>query len=214
MEPLRPKLDLGKLVRSGVSACVHGFTKAKMKNFTLDAFATWAERMHGSKAADSWDKIFPRGKHLLTGLRSIQQYVDYYYTGGGLCRPLFAEFLAEAGAALNDQTLTRASERYAELGRDWSALADAALPEGMPGFRKPREMLARISELYHSEGAAAAEEIRQGWVELEASGTGVGEDFPLGVAECDTLLRDLQARVKNLHRAEVDALALLEAGAT
>jgi hypothetical protein len=197
---------LEALVRGGIRACVDGLTKAKMKNFTLDAFATWADRLHGSKAADSWAKVFPRGKHLFTGLWSIHQYVDYYYTGGGLCRPMFAEFLAEAGDALRDERLTRAGERYAELGRGWSALAEAALPSGVPAFRQAAEALGRLGELYHAEGAAATDEIRKCWTEIDAIGAKVGEEFPLSEAECDALLRDLQARVRALHLAETAVL--------
>ena len=205
--PLEP------LARGGIRACVDGLTKAKMKNFTLDAFSTWAERLSGSKAAESWAKVFPRGKHLFTGLWSIHQYVDYYYTGGGLCRPMFAEFLAEAGAALDDAALTRASGHYTELGREWSALAEAALPAAVPAFRKAGEALARLGELYHSEGAGATDEIRECWAEIEAIGAKVGKEFPLGEAECDPLLRDLQIRVRTLHRGETAALEELRSWA-
>jgi hypothetical protein len=206
VEPGGKSPPLETLVRGGIRACVDGLTKAKMKNFTLDAFATWAERLSGSTAADSWAKMFPRGKHLFTGLWSIHQYVDYYYTGGGLCRPMFAEFLAEAGSTLNDQALTRASERYAELGRGWSALAEAALPAAVPAFRKAGEALARLGELYHTEGAAATDEIRQCWTEIDEIGAEIGKDFPLSRAESDALLGDLQARVRALHAEEAAAL--------
>jgi hypothetical protein len=184
-----------------------------MKNFTLDAFSTWAERLSGSTAADSWAQVFPRGKHLFTGLWSIHQYVDYYYTGGGLCRPMFAEFLAEAGSVLDDPALTRAGERYAELGREWSALAEAALPAAVPAFRKAGEALARLGELYHSEGAGATDEIRECWAKIEAIGAKIGKAFPLGEAECDALLRDLQGRVRALHAGELAALEELRSWA-
>jgi hypothetical protein len=204
---------LETLVRGGIRAGLDGLTKAKMKNFTLDAFSTWAEGLSGSTAADSWAKVFPRGKHLFTGLWSIHQYVDYYYTGGGLCRPMFAEFLAEAGDALRDGRLTRAGERYAELGREWSALAEAALPGDVPAFRKAGEALARLGELYHAEGARATDEIRECWAEIEAIGAKIGKAFPLGEAESDALLRDLQARVRALHAGELAALEELRSWA-
>lgn len=211
VEPGGKSPPLEAPVRGGIRACVDGLTKAKMKNFTLDAFSTWAERLSDSKAVDSWAKIFPRGKHLFTGLWSIHQYVDYYYTGGGLCRPMFAEFLAEAGTALRDPRLTRVSEQYAGLGREWSALAEAALPAGVPAFRKAAEALARLGELYHSEGAGATDGIRACWAEIDAIGAQVGKEFPLGEAECGALLRDLQERVRGLHVAETAALEALAA---
>jgi hypothetical protein len=210
VEPGGKSPPLETLVRGGIRACVDGLTKAKLKNFTLDAFSTWAERLSVSTAADSWAKVFPRGKHLFTGLWSIHQYVDYYYTGGGLCRPMFAEFLAEAGSALAYAALTRASERYAELGREWSALAEAALPAAVPAFRKAGEALARLSELYHAEGAAAVEELRKCWAEIEGIGAQIGKEFPLSGPECDALLSDLQARVRVLHAGETAALQELK----
>ena len=213
VEPGGKSPPLEALVRGGIRACIDGLTKAKMKNFTLDAFSTWAERLSGSKAADSWAQVFPRGKHLFAGLWSIHQYVDYYYTGGGLCRPMFAEFLAEAGAALDDRALTRASGRYAELGREWSALAEAALPAVVPAFRKAGEALARLGELYHSEGAGATDEIRACWAEIDGIGANLGREFPLSAGECDALLRELQTRVRSLHARETAALEELRSWA-
>ena len=210
VEPGSKSPPLDALVRGGIRACIDGLTKGKMKNFTLDAFSTWAERLSGSKAADSWARIFQRGRHLYTGLWSIHQFVDCYYTGGGLCRPMFAEFLAEAGDALRDPRLTRASERYADLGRGWSALAEEALPAGVPAFRKAAEALARLGELYHADGAAATGDIRQCWAEIDGIGSKIGKEFPLGLAECDALLRDLQARVRALHAEETAALQELQ----
>src|SRR6185436_12685052 len=101
------------------------------------------------KAADSWEKIFRPGAHLYQGLRSITEYIEYYGTGGGLCRPIFAEFLSESGGALKDAGLTALGERYARLGVAWSELALAALPDRVPAFRETRELLARKWEALH-----------------------------------------------------------------
>ena len=40
--------------------------------------------------------MFPRGHLLWQGLTSIHDYVEHRQTGGGLSRPMFAEFLKEA----------------------------------------------------------------------------------------------------------------------
>lgn len=202
--------NLAEQVRSGLDACVKGLTRGKMKNFTLDAFAAWADRLHGSKAADAWSKVFPRGKHLFTGLWSMHHYIEYYYTGGGLCRSMFADFLHEAGAALANPALTAAGDRYAELGNRWSALASAALPKEVPAFARARDALATASELYHAEGARATNRIRAAWDSLDAVGLEVAEQFPLGPEETQALLRDLQSQVRDLHAGEVAALHQLQ----
>ena len=49
-------------MRSGVEACAEALIKGKIKNFTLTAFSTWADRLDGSKAPDAWEKIFRPGR--------------------------------------------------------------------------------------------------------------------------------------------------------
>jgi hypothetical protein len=178
-----------------------------MKNFRLDAFKTWADRLDGSQAADSWAKIFPPGRLMYQGLRSVTEYIEYYGTGGGLCRPLFAEFLGEAADGLGDRTLRELSERYAELGRQWSALADAALPDPVPMFRKAKEALRNKAEALATESEAAGLslcEAAMARIEAEMQG-----GFPLNPAESAALRRELKGRVTALYEGEVAALEAL-----
>ena len=200
--------DLVPLVKSGIEACVDALTTCKMKNFRLDAFANWAERLDGSKAADSWETMFPPGHRLHQGLWSITEYVEYYGTGGGLSRPLFAEFLEEAGTALSDPALKAAAARYAELGREWTALAEAALPEEVPELAETRALLARRSE-HRAEGAGATAEVAACWKALDEQAARLKRKFPLDAAASTTLRRELKQRVTALHAGEVEALETL-----
>src|SRR5262249_23922096 len=81
-----PSPPLLQLVRDGLRACHHGLTAGK-SNFALKALKAWADRMHGSNDAERWERVFA-GPRLWAGLTSIHNYVEYYFTGGGLCRPL------------------------------------------------------------------------------------------------------------------------------
>ena len=210
MEPASKAPDLKRLVREGISACADGLTNARMKNFTLQAFATWADRLDGSRAPDAWEKIFPPGGHLFQGLKSITEYIEHNGTGGGLCRPLFAEFLEEAGAALDDRRLAALAARYAELGREWTALADAALPDNVPAFRKAKELLGRKVEAEsveagpHDSGQAECEKA------MADCAAGMKEEFPLDADRSTALRRELKRRVTALYEAEVAAAAELE----
>jgi hypothetical protein len=186
LEPPGKIPALEPLVRSSIQACVDGLVKCKMKNFTLEAFKTWADKLDGSKAADSWEKIFPPGPLLYTGLWSVYEFIEQVGTGGGLCRPIFAEFLAEAGTALSDPKLHALAKRYAELGRDWSALAQAALPDNVPALREVRGMRTLTDRV------AATK-----------------RDFPLDAKQSLALRRDLKERVTALYEGEVAALAEL-----
>src|SRR5205085_8659120 len=129
-----PCPDLLQLVRDGLRACHQGLTTGK-SNFALPAIRTWADRLHGSTDAERWERVFA-GPRLWGGLTAIHNYVEYYFTGGGLCRPLFADFLVEAATALARPRLRILAEQYQELGRRWSDLADAALPDDVPAMKE------------------------------------------------------------------------------
>jgi hypothetical protein len=209
IDPPKKLPDLATLIRGSVRECVEGLTTCKMKNFRLDAFAAWAERLDGSKAADSWEKIFPPGHHLYAGLRSITEYIEYYGTGGGLCRPIFAEFLEESAEALGDRGLRALADRYADLGREWTALAEAALPDGIPAFRETRELLAKKWEGLHTEGGHAADTIGKCFAALDEHSARMRQAFPLDAAGSAALRRDLKQRVTALYAKEVAALEAL-----
>ena len=155
----------------------------KQTNFTLEAFRSWGERMHGSKDKESWERIFLRGPRLWRGLTSIYQYIEYYGTGGGLCRPLFADFLVEAGEALQEPALRSLAQRYAELGRRWSELADAALPDNVPPFAEVKRLYARRAELTLGD-AADAVAVGEVWQRLEELQRSSPEAFPLNEDQC------------------------------
>jgi hypothetical protein len=203
-----PKIDLKEQVRAGLAACQRGLTgalgvRSAARNFSLDCLATLADRLHGSKDNERWERVFPPGKRLWRGLASIYEYVEHYGSGGGLCRPLFAEFLTEAADALHSKALSELAERYAALGREWSALAEAALPRGVPLFRATRDAIDRRSESLHA--AAPPDEIAAAWAELAALERQAGERFPLTDDQAAAMRAELQEHVRALHAGEVAA---------
>jgi hypothetical protein len=208
LEPPVKSPPLPEPIRAGISACVDGLVKCKMKNYRLDAFKAWADKLDGSKAADAWETIFPPGPLLYTGLWSVYEFIEHYGTGGGLCRPIFSDFLAESAAALTDPALDVLAKRYAELGRGWTALAEAALPDRVPALREVKELLARKWELMHTGGARA--ELVDCWKALAERGAAMKQSFPLDAAQSTALRRELKQRVTALYEGEVAALAALE----
>jgi len=203
--------NLQTLIRSGLDACVKKLKSPSMKvargNFQLDALKTWADRLHGSKDKERWERVFARGANLWRGLTGMHHWIEYYGTGGGLCRPLFADFFTEAAAVMKDPQLSALANQYADLGRQWTELADAALPDGVPMFREAKALIARKAELLVSEGPAAADEIRGVWDrggELERQ---AADSFPLSDSQCADLRASLKARVLALHQGEIATLA-------
>jgi hypothetical protein len=205
--------NLGDLVSAGLERCHDGLLNPTLpgarNNARLEALRTWAERMHGSKDQERWERVFRPGSNLWRGLCSIYDFVEHYGTGGGLCRPLFADFLVEAGAALHRPALTTLGEQYAELGRRWSELADAALPDDVPALREAKELHARKAELTHDGGPA--EEVRAIWQRLGELEEQTRERFPLSDAECTDLRARLKRRIMALYEGEVAAHAAIPA---
>ncbi len=207
--------DLRPLVRAGLKACAEGLVAKPKKGFptmfNLEGVRAWGERLHGATAKDAWERVFEPGRRLWTGLTSIHEYIEHYGTGGGLCRPLFSEALGEAADLLGDAKLRALAERYAALGRMWSELADAALPDDVPLFRKAREAHIRRSELMASDEPGAVEGVRAAWAELHALRNEAADSFPLAREDANGLCASLQKRVLDIHAAEVAALEQLRA---
>ncbi len=205
--------DLAPLVKQGLQSCYDGLQQTGRKgsatNFSLEALRVWADRMQGDNHAQSWERVFRPGANLWRGLISIYDFIEHYGTGGGLCRPLFADFLSEAAEHLSSKSLRALSQRYAELGTAWSALAAAALPEDVPLMREAKQLHARKAELVHSGGPAASDEMRAVWERLEELAAEAGQTFPLSNHRCADLRARLQPQIMALYEAEVAAHAEL-----
>ena len=131
--------------------------------------------------------------------------IEFYGTGGGLCRPLFGEFLAEAAKAVGRPELKEMAKVYTDLGREWSDLADAALPDAVPVMGEVKRLLALRSELTHA--GADPDEVRAVWAKLRELQK---ETFPLSEDEYAGLRSDLAPRIKKLYEGESAALERLQ----
>jgi hypothetical protein len=203
--------DLATLVGIGLQRCHHELLKPSLpgarSNARLDALRIWAGRMQGGKDQDRWERVFRPGPNLWRGLCAIYDYIEHYGSGGGLCRPLFADFLAEAAAALHKPALAALGRRYAQLGHDWSMLADAALPDDVLALRAAKELYIRKAELLHA--GAPAEEIREIWRQLQELEQLNRAPFPLSEADYATLRAQLHDRIMALYQGEIAAHAAM-----
>jgi hypothetical protein len=203
------KADLKSEVANAMKACQKGFAgedapKNAKRNFTLDALETWAERLVATKGADRWEHAFAPGKRMWAGLTMMHLFIEYYGSGGGLCRPIMADFLSEAAEVLKKPALRDLSKQYAELGRMWSDLADAALPDSLPAFKEAKSLYARYAEQFNSDGTA--DEKKACWARLDELAKQAAAKFPLTPAECAEHRTKLAERVRAIHAAEVAAL--------
>jgi hypothetical protein len=184
-----------------LEACAKGLTRHRMRNFRLDGFADLAQRMVSAKGRESWEVMFPPGGRLWAALTSLYDYIEHYGTGGGLCRSLFAEGLAEAASRFKEPRLSALAARYDRLGRSWSALAEAALPDSVAACREARELIALKAELTHSGGEPA--EIQKCWAELHRLAQSARKRFPISPAGVRELQSELSRRLTEIHAEEV-----------
>lgn len=199
--------DLRAAVDDALTACHEKLVKQRIRNFTVDTFADWADRLEASKGKESWAVMFPQGHKLFAGLRWGHEYIEHDGTGGGLCRPLFASFLDEAAKALSDEKLARAAEAYRALGEEWSALADALLDETIPLLAETRRVIIERQEVQAA--GASPDELREHWARLEALSERARDELRLDEERARALRHGLAERVRAIHAHEREALELL-----
>ncbi len=205
-EPAKPHVDV-KVLDDGLTACVEGLTRPKMKNFRLEGLADFAARVLSDKGKDSWGYMFPPGGRLWAALTWLYTSVEHYGTGGGLCRSLFAEGLAEAAGQFGRKQLEGLSSTYARLGEQWTELAELGLPDSVPACREARQLIAHKAELTLSGGDP--DEIMKCWDELQKLEESARKQFPLTAAQVVELRQNLSQKLAMTAESEREALASL-----
>jgi hypothetical protein len=168
--------DYPAALLAGLGACHAELAGAPRANFSLEGFLQWAERLHGSRAKERWERLFPPGPRLWQALTSMHYYIEHYGSGGGLARPLFADALTVAADLLPAPGLRDLAPRYAALGAGWRDLADAALPDTIPLCRQAKALHREQAALLRAR--AAPEAVAATWQGLAALAAQVTPTFP------------------------------------
>ncbi len=190
----------------GLRACVADQRRPKTKTFSLANLAVVAKRIGNLKTKKGWKGTY--GARVFWALSDLVQSVDGQNTGGGLMRPLFADFLEDAAERARKKALRACAEDYRKLGAQWTAFADAALPGR--DLKKARDVGRRIDALFAEKGAAAMKQIDKSRAKAAELRTQYVKAFPLDDQKTDALLLDLSTRLQDLHDAEWAALDRLE----
>jgi len=194
---------------AGARQCAEGQARPRMKSYSLAGLEQWAQSIDSPRLKDGWLQVFPGGK-LFWALHDLFESVETAGTGGGLMRPLWAEFLEEAAEVTKRAALRACAKSWRELGEQWTALAEAALPDAVKPFRKARELLRRWHDAFVREGAKGRGRIEKARDEFHALRRELTASSPLGRSDAQALLDDLGRRLRELHRGEkaaFDALA-------
>jgi hypothetical protein len=203
--------------RAGLAATVDGFDRPRTRQFSLAALTDWATRVRGD-GRDGWATVFPPGERLWSALASVHEYIRHEATpGGGLLRRSFGVGLAEIADATGHDRLAELAMRYGTspdghaLVDAWDAVAEAALPDAVPAFRRTRELQRLRAVAYRTRGTTGLPEVRAAWDELGAIRETMRECFPLTPTQTEGLLRDLADRIDAVATAEREALEALRA---
>ena len=196
IEPDRDELPVSLLrdaVRAGLADAADHLASGS-DSFGLEAWRKWARMMTGS-AAKAWPRVFESGRGLTEALLSTYEGIQPVGSDGGHLRDLYADFLEEAAALLEEPALSAHAVAWREAAARWRALADLALPEG-----RLRELLAEMhgTVVEGGDASAAAAEL---W-ELRRSEAPVdpGELFPAMGSHLEEIYSaEMAARIEPPH---------------
>lgn len=205
---------LATAVQQGIWDCIKLFTEKPPKggknSFGFAAYKWLAEQLTHPKARMSWEKEFPAGASMYSGLTWLYTDLMLFTRDDCADRGLYADFLDEASLILNKPTLRDVAQRFRDSARAWSELSVALLPDDVPAFRETRELMRQRRELFREQGdasRAAAETINQRLKEIRQQ---VAADFPLNAAQVVAFRQNLSRHILTIHDLEKDAIDLLQ----
>ncbi len=210
LTPAGPVLDLPAAVEAGLRACAANLS-AKSDSFSLPTLRKWSRLMTDTKNAKGWPVVFKTRRGLYTALKSLFEGVELSGQRGGGLRGLYADFLDEAAGVLGRPALSEVAVTYRALAGQWTALAEAALPDASEPFKETKRLLRQKHKLLMTEGqagVAAAEPVTTALAQL---GRQSSQNFPLEESAVNVLFADLGERLAGLFAAENEPLAQLQA---
>jgi hypothetical protein len=195
---------VAKAFRDGIASCVEAQKKPKIKTFSLLGLEAWGKSIASFTGRQGWLGIF--GRRMFWPLKDAFTTIETSGTGGGLMRPMYAEFLEEAGEATRNRALIECAAEYRKLGESWRRLAEAALPSTIKPFKRVKDLRRKRVEVFHDEGAEGLAQNRKSWEELADIERNLTKRFPLKEKETRDLLCGLRDEIVALAAGERNAI--------
>jgi hypothetical protein len=204
--PGRP-LDLRSSIlaglRTGAEQMLRGWDIGGAQgNFGVQGLRKWAALLTDPRDKKGWPQFFSSDADLLAALLSIYDQIENRGSGVGAFRPLYADFLDEAGKILEIGELRNAADEMRGAGRMWSELAAALLPEDVKGFAEMRALSSERRRLFVERGGEALDEIQSINTRLEKLRSELERDFPLDSGDAAELLSGVQEKVLAIAQIE------------
>jgi hypothetical protein len=207
---------LASAVRLGICDTIQLFTekppKGSKNNFGLNAYQFWAKMLRQPKQRPSWEKQFPAGLPMYTGLASAYNFSCLFGKGNDQDaeRGLYADFLDEAALLLKIPALNESAELFRTAASVWQQLPGVLLPDEVQPLGESRELMLRKHTLFLEQGSAAKEEIETINTRLGAIHAGMTTDFPLTQEEVEAFRERLAQQILVIHDAEATAVQSLQ----
>jgi hypothetical protein len=208
---LLPPKKIGPLKDACLAALretIAGQRKPYIKTYSLIGLAEWPKHATSKTDPKGWHKILPGGL-LYLGLRDLYISIETD-TGGGLYRPLFADFLDEAAAITGRKALTKVAELARENAAMWTDIAVAQLPNAVKPLKKTREALNKRRDAYVNKGVKGLAEVEKQNVELAKLSAECVAEFPLNQSDTDAMLASFVPKIEAIVAAEWKLIEALE----
>ncbi|NWF95628.1 MAG: BtrH N-terminal domain-containing protein [Candidatus Thorarchaeota archaeon] len=108
-----------------------------------------------------YPKLIPDPKALVHALMMHYIYIETGGSGGAIFRRIYSDFLREAADAMDDNTLSRASDDYLAISEMWIEVANGLLPDEYPALCELRRIQWESNRIMETEGVTALERVRK-----------------------------------------------------
>jgi hypothetical protein len=207
VEGAAANIDLEAAITQGIAFCVEHLS-SDSESFSLPAIRKWAKLMTDQKNKKGWPVVFEDRRGLYSTLTSLFEAIELQGAPEGL-RGMYNDFLLEAANVVNNPRLKEPAEHYAALAKHWHALAEEALPDTVPQFKRAKQVL-RERQTVLLKGGQAWRTTQPQTEELRVIRSECNLNFPLNDQEISALFSTLQTRLHAIYEAEVEAIKSLK----
>ncbi len=205
---------LATAVQQGIWDCIKLFTEKPPKggknSFGFAAYKWLAEQLTNPKARMSWEKEFPAGSRMYSGLIWILTDLVTFAGDDGADRMLYAIFLEEAGLILSKPALQVVAQQFRRSAEAWRRLSLALLPDEVPAFKETRELIVLRRQLFREQGGSAREQIQSINTRLKEIRADVAARFPLDQMQVVAFRENLSAHILAIQDFEKEAVGQLQ----
>jgi hypothetical protein len=207
VEGAAANINLEAALTQGIDFCVEHLS-SDSDSFSLPAIRKWARLMTDQKNKKGWPVLFKDRRGLYSTLTSLFEAIELQGAPGGL-RGMYSDFLLEAANVVNNLRLKEPAEHYAALAKHWHALAEEALPDTVPQFKRAKQLL-RERQTVLRQGGEAWRTTQPLTEALRVIRSECNLNFPLNDQETSALFSTLQIRLQAIYLAEVEAVKSLK----